>query len=338
MNNITKACLISLVIWGWKGSLLFAQPAEGEERTVDSMLKQKGFVDNYINMQVQSLKEQYSLTPEQVNKVRGFITKDDIRILFKSAGQVEKFDRDMRKAVGEKKELTIQDLQDVQEGSEKLYPLCHKAFKSMMMRTMKVHSILTDEQKKKHQKEIDELEMNTAELTTRLDRWKAGNIKIEELKECFTSKEESETEKENPDNDPELKMYSTASYDYWELYVKTFIEAFDLDKGQQTMAYSVLGDMRAKADTYRKDHATEYAEAKKSIEELRQYRVSDKVKGKNAMELLTERKKRLQDIDKPLLDMFEELKLRLMKIPTEQQRKHALDQVEEKGGKKKAPK
>jgi hypothetical protein len=187
---------------------------------------------------------------------------------------------------------------------------------------------LTDEQKKDHQKEIDELELNTAELTTRLGRWKEGNIKVEELKECFINKEETEAERDNPENDPELKMYSAASYDYWELYVKTFIEAFDLDKGQQTMAYSVLGDMKPKAEGYRKDHASQYAEAQKSIDELRQCKLSEKVGGKNAMEVLAERKKKLKDLDKPLLDMFEELKVRLMKIPTEQQRKRALEQAE----------
>jgi hypothetical protein len=338
MNAVVRIGLLSLAVWGWNGTLLSAQPAEGEERTVDFMLGQKGFIDNYINTQVQSLKEQYSLTPEQVNKVRGFITKDDVRILFKSAGQVEKFDRDMRKRVEGKKELTIQDLQDIQEGSKKLYPLCQKTFKSMMIQAVKIHSILTDEQKKSHQKEIDEVEMNTAELTTRLGRWKEGNIKAEELKECFTAKEQNESENGNPDDDSDLKMYSAASYDYWELYVKTFIEAFGLDKGQQAMAYSVLSDMKSKAEIYRKDHAAQYEEAQKRIDELRGYKITDKVGGKNAMEALAEKRKQLQDIDKPLLDMFEELKQRLMKIPTEQQRKCALEQIEKPDGREKARK
>jgi hypothetical protein len=336
MNTVIKTCLWVLIVCVGRENILLAQPAEGEDRTVESLLKQKGFVDNYVNMQVQNWKEQYSLTPEQVKKVRGFITKDDVRFLFKSAGQLEAYDLKMRRMVGEKKELTVQDLQDVQDGAGKLYPLCQKTFQRMMVRTMKLHSILTDEQKKTHQKEIDELELNTAELTNRLDKWKEGNIKIEELQTCFSPKEEEEPDKTESENDPELKLYSVGSLDFWELYVKTFIDAFELDKGQRTMAYSVLGDMKLKAKSFREDHAREYAEAKKRINELREHKVSENVGGKNVLTLLAERKKQLQDIDKPLLEMFEELKLRLMKIPTEQQQKKAFNRPESADGPKKA--
>ncbi len=319
-------------------AILRAEEGQGEERSVESLLKNKDFLDSCVNIQVQNMKDQYNLTPEQVKQVRQFIRKEDIRSRYKAAGEMEKFDRSMRKKMESGEELTVQDLRDVQDGAEKLYPLSKKIFKSMMMQTLKIQSILTEEQKKAFKKEVDELELNAAELTNRLERWRAGDIKIEELKEQFGPPKEDEPGKDEAEKDPELKMYNATSYDYWELYVKTFIEAFELDKGQRTMAYSVLGDMKQRADTYRKDHAGEYAEAQKNIAELRRYKISDKVGGRNVMEVLAERKKRLEDIDKPLMDMFEELKQRLMKIPTDQQRKRALDLIgggdeRKKGGK-----
>jgi len=307
-------------------SVLFGQSGEQTEKeppTIETMVEKKDFMDNYAQIYANVLAKNYKLTPEQTDQVRRLFSTHDIKFQYKSAGQFEAFDRKMRKVMGKNEDPTIQDLQQVQEWSEKLYPLSKKYFKKTMIRTMKINSILTDEQKKEFKKEIDELELKSAELTGILDRWKSGDIKVEELKKHFGPEEPSE--KEDLENDPDLKMYSASSYDYWELYVKTFIEAFELDKGQQTMAYSILRDMKLKADTFRKDHAGEYAEAQKQINELSNCKTSDKVDGRNVMEVLAERKKKLQDIDKPLLDMFEELKDRLMKVPTDAQRKKALE-------------
>jgi hypothetical protein len=92
--------------------------------------------------------------------------------------------------------------------------------------------------------------------------------------------------------------------DDWTRYVQQFITANDLNDMQQKLAWSILKELKARAREYQISHRSEY-------EELGQ--MQDKAQ--QSQTLLT--------LNKPLRDMFDELKGRLNGILTHAQRKTA---------------
>ncbi len=89
--------------------------------------------------------------------------------------------------------------------------------------------------------------------------------------------------------------------DPWTQYVQQFIATYRLDNAQQAQAGSILQELEGRAGEYRGAHKFDY-EAAAQIEDK------------------TRRTARGQALDKPLSEMFEELKTRLMTLPTETQR------------------
>ena len=96
--------------------------------------------------------------------------------------------------------------------------------------------------------------------------------------------------------------------DKWESYVVTFVRKYSLDAEQTTSAWTIMGDLRARADRYRDRHSAEYA------------RIEDKLAESDteAREPLVARREAL---DEPLARLFEELKTRLERLLTEAQRR-----------------
>lgn len=84
----------------------------------------------------------------------------------------------------------------------------------------------------------------------------------------------------------------------WERYVRRFIARYKLDEGQSDACHSILREMKARADAYRKAHRRELASIPKTALPYSQ---------------------RLA----PIRDMFEELKRRMDRIVTNAQRRRA---------------
>jgi hypothetical protein len=97
--------------------------------------------------------------------------------------------------------------------------------------------------------------------------------------------------------------------DQWEQYVEQFIRRYGLDEAQQTAAWSVYADLKARADQWHASHADELnaLEAKANASE------GDASQRQSAKQHLSEAKQ-------PLVDMFAELKSRLDNLLTSEQR------------------
>ena len=112
---------------------------------------------------------------------------------------------------------------------------------------------------------------------------------------------------------------TVVSPEYWELYVQLFIDAFELDKGQQTPAYSVLAEIKARGVAYRTDNNYQIDKLQATVEQL------SKLSAPTAdqQQRLTKAKETLNQLYKPQVELFEELQRRLMAIPTAKQRQKA---------------
>jgi hypothetical protein len=94
---------------------------------------------------------------------------------------------------------------------------------------------------------------------------------------------------------------ASAPVDAWTQYVQQFIASYKIDDAQQQVAWSILKELKGRAQEYRISHKPDYDAVGK---------ITDK----------TQHDRQLQTLDAPIDQMFEELKTRLMLIPTEAQR------------------
>jgi len=98
-----------------------------------------------------------------------------------------------------------------------------------------------------------------------------------------------------------LKVASSRPMDPWTSYVELFIEAYDLDDGQQTTARSILNELQARREEYELLHREEFEALRSGRGEKGWARKSAALKW-------------------PIEDLFDELKARLDRIPRPAQR------------------
>ncbi|NLX12370.1 MAG: hypothetical protein GXY44_01780 [Phycisphaerales bacterium] len=88
----------------------------------------------------------------------------------------------------------------------------------------------------------------------------------------------------------------------WEQYVRDFTRRYRLDASQQVTAQSVLREMQQRRTTYEQTRRGDFEAAQ---------RIEDAVR----------RQQRMEELHRPVARLFEELKSRLERIPTPQQRR-----------------
>ena len=94
------------------------------------------------------------------------------------------------------------------------------------------------------------------------------------------------------------------SGDSWDRYVESFTRLYQLDPAQQAAAQSVLVEMKQRRDTYRESRRADFD-------------ALDKIEDRQA------RREAYEKLNKPTEQLFEQLKERLMRIPTNAQRNAA---------------
>jgi hypothetical protein len=207
--------------------------------------------------------------------------------------------------LGEKEPTPAQ----VQKMAEFMAPIYREAVNLIIADSEKKMENADDQTRSQIEKGLRKLKEDSAETTKNMNRWKKGGFKPGE----FSSIEVPFFAK------PMGGKFSQSSFSFWDQYVKMFIEAFQLDAGQRTMVSSIVNDIKTKAKAYRDDHKAEFAEIDKAITGLRKGNLSEKEKSKIYAEL----QKKYSKLEKPLGDMFDDLKQRLMAVPTDAQRKNA---------------
>jgi hypothetical protein len=90
----------------------------------------------------------------------------------------------------------------------------------------------------------------------------------------------------------------------WEQYVRDFTQKFNLDTAQQATAESVLREVMKRRTSYEQTHRDDFDAARR-------------------VEGSSDREKRMGELNRPVVSMFEELKSRLMRIPSSAQRQAA---------------
>jgi len=299
---------ISILILSLTGWILSEGDVFGES---GGKVDRRDFSERYCDAQISGLKRRLSLSSQQTRQVRQILSGEDWRSFLAIAGRLETFDSSMRAIYASGKSA---DPGEVQKAVRELSPLCRQGLTMLIRRSKRIEDLLTPRQRAIYGPEVREIEVNAAELTERLCRWEQGRFHSGELQKCFGKKIDSS---EAISDDFSDKTYTMTSIDFWDLYVQTFVEAFGLDRGQRTMAYSLLSEIKLEAQRYMADHQAEYSSIERTLASFNK----DSADQSTAYgELLLKKEK----LDRVILDMFDRLRERLMAIPTQDQIKSAV--------------
>ena len=168
--------------------------------------------------------------------------------------------------------------------------------------------ILTDQQKKIHDRDLKGLNAQFKQIDRRFQNWKSGNVSGRHpLGGIGLGPGRGQQIVPGPSrraNTPEAK---------WERYVRRFNADYRLDDTQQRSTGAILQDLKDHASQYHKTHRKELAQADEMVREAQMAKPFDKKNLDTA--------KRIRYLrNKPFDDWFEELKSRLEQVPTEKQR------------------
>jgi hypothetical protein len=298
--------------------LVYAEkPATPQDNKNVPALMQDASVKTMIDLVSRSVARRYDLRPDQANVAHDMLLKNTQKFMqqhFNDLVVLIPKMQDMRmKAVGGHLSPT-----EVQDLARKLAPIYKDATELIVSENDKFHDILDDKQKLIHQQDMDQMKADVVKTQSKLNRWKQGGYKEGEFLNDNRPRNKQGQKKPIISVKPkEQELMSMTSVSYWEQYVKLFVESFQLDQGQIPMAYSILTEMKDRAKAYREDHSRQYAEIKKNLDQLTKVNATQP----DQNEELKAWQKKLEKLEQPLLDMFNELKDRLMAIPTDDQRK-----------------
>lgn len=266
--------------------------------------------DHTINMMIdgvaRSVARRYDLSPEQADVAREMLERNTWQFVnthFETLAVI------MPKMYELRTSKTAPSPEQIRVLAEQFQPLVKEAAEVILSENEKFAQILDDKQKKIHGKDLAQARKSIKRWHVMLDRWRQGKWKPGEW-----GPRKQRRRRAGPVKPPaEQPSYDPTSLDYWELYLKTFIEGYRLDQGQKTLAYSIFGQVRAKALAYKKDHRLEFRQIK------------DALKAKTAATSPADKDKRVElqtalaKLNQPLLDMFDEMTRKLMDIPTAEQ-------------------
>ena len=164
--------------------------------------------------------------------------------------------------------------------------------------------ILNEDQKRIHQFDLEQMEPQFKAMDDQFARWEEGKWQKGDF--IFPQAQPA-----NPQVADDPAVVNPPREHFWKIYVDRYIERFNLNDAQKESAYGILADCRARATKYRESHQKEIDDATENMQEMAR---------KKDTKGLAQSREELGVLNKPISDLFTELKTRLEKLPTEAQK------------------
>jgi len=261
-------------------------------------------IDSILDWYVSHITQYYNLNEAQENYTRKLLTVRVKKFL-------KDYETDVRSLAAEmldyqfKRELPPPEI--AQDWANRGLPLYQAIREEIINGNMTWRQILTEEQKAKHDKDLELMKKQFGSFEKRLNRWKNGEVRPSDFGLTRISER------------PVIRK----SEDAWIHYVQRFIRIYKLDTSQSEVAYSIYREMQKRAADYRNEHKDEFASLDKKLKE--RYAAKPKAEPEQIrakQKAIQELNKRRLALEKPISkDMFNELKAKLEKIPTAEQRR-----------------
>jgi hypothetical protein len=287
------------------------------QHTSDFPLLQESSIGMILNAASEQISRHYDLTPEQSAFAKKSLEDNVFNFVNKHFDTLSSMIPKMIEYRTAQREPTVEEMTEL---ANQVAPMVKEGIGMIVSQNEEFDKVLNDEQRAKHARDVAEMKKDFERATETLERWQKGGYVPGELRNAANQqREERRKRREQRKQDEQAAVnYEPTSLSYWELYLKTFIEAYQLNQGQKTFAYSIFAEARTKAQAYRKDHNAEIEATQSAITSAKVATASaptDKAK----LNQLKELQKKLDTLNQPLMAIFEEMQEKLMTIPTPEQ-------------------
>jgi len=282
-----------------------AQPQHPQRRKTPFQGSPLGWnIDAVLDMYVQNISRHYDLNEAQAKYTRALLTK-------RSKEFLQNYEADVRELFSEY--MTYQMGQSLpapeiaMEFAQRAEPLTKAIRRQVIEGNEEWREILNEEQKRKHDRDMAVVREMFDKLETQLDHWKDGKVYSSEVGRRKISKRPIQPMK---------------SENRWEHYVRSFIRMYHLNADQQQTAFSVLRSMMERADSYRQSKRKEFAELEQRYDRLEEL-FTRHGSSKHESYRVQARKAYQEQLrlEAPIRKMFQDLKEKLMRIPTAEQKR-----------------
>ena len=293
--------------------------------------------------------KRYKLTPEQEDFTRKLMATGVNTFL-------DKHEQEIRDIFAEAIKYQISGNppppDKVKEWTAQITPMFDEAKTQILEGNRQFREVLTDDQKKIHDIDLRVMEQNFKDADKRLTRWREGgydpNVDFGPQPKPGAQPQPAAVKPPPPApvepapapiaatppaappapetpaiptpapvpaptriSGPTASSDNSRLGDLWEMYVRKFIDNYRLEQAQANQALQILDDARKQAGEYLTSHKSDY--------EKLQTQLAGAAGDQKAM---AEINKQIIELNKPVqVAMFNDMKLRLDKIPTDAQRK-----------------
>ena len=279
-------------------------------------------VDSMIRQAADNVSRRYNLNPEQTEFTRKMMFERVTRFLAENEEAIWPLVRDLARQQITGKPPGPEVAKRIGEAA---LPIVEMAKKTIYEANEEWGEILSEEQKRLHEFDLKEMEGQFAQINKNFEEFRGGKPKLNPM---FPEYEPKASEPPRPKRPGSLRTSTSRQEDRWDRYVQDFIRKYRLDPGQKGSANSYLRELKQRAA----DHRASKAEGFKAVEK----RFNDAVASGDLKKRMAAKRDELV-LNKPIEDMFEELKGRLDKIPTPGQKKAYQQSVDAKRAKTRKP-
>ncbi|MCK4624660.1 MAG: hypothetical protein KAV00_05060 [Phycisphaerae bacterium] len=317
----------TLVLWVAAFGLLPCVAVSADSGSKDAQKAKKDVhqwwnVDGMIRQAADNVARRYNLDKQQTEFTRKMMYERVTQFLEENEEAIWPLVRELARhqITGE-----APDAAAARRIAEAALPLVEKAEDAIYKSNDEWGEILSPEQKKLHEYDLNAMKGQFIQINNNFGNWKKGNTVPNPM---FPRHKPTPDEPTRPSR-PKLVYQPTQPEGKWDKYVREFIQKYQLDPGQKGSAESILREMKQTAASYRSSKAKEFESVKKRFNQA------------VAAGDLKKRAKAERDeaaLNRPLKKkMFNELKTRLNKIPTPAQKKKYEAKSKAKQGKARKP-
>ena len=279
----------------WNVELMMRQAAENISRRYNLNEKQREYTQELLTERVTNFLDTH---PEIWPLIRD-LTRHQL--------QGEAPDGDMARRIGQAAQPLLAEIREEILESNRLW-----------------REILTPEQQKMHDWDLRDMDRTFAKMEENFEAMSEGHRVNQGV---FPPPNTEEPQPQRPPQPspkydfppPEQSIRERPQEDWWDTYVQEFIRKYRLDEAQSDAALSILRECKQRARDYRNSKEKEFLMVSQRLQEARQPGQSMDVR-KKKLEVFEKLEKTL---NQPILDLFEELKTRLDRIPTDAQKERA---------------
>ena len=201
-------------------------------------------------------------------------------------------------------------------------PLMREVRGAILEGNARWREILTEEQKRMHDWDLRDMEKTFAKMEANFGAMTQGAAVKQGLFPPPNKDEPQPVRPRKPRTNfkaadvPEPVSRERPQEEWWDSYVQEFIRRFELDDAQSEAALSVLRECKSRARAYRQSREKDFAQAGERLQQARSAGQPPEVQ-KAKIRIWTQIEKGL---NKPIVELFQELKDRLERIPTDAQK------------------